>query len=328
MKGLESHPEWDIIDCSKLQDYQECPRKFFYSHILGYSWESPNIHLEFGTAWHMAMEHLLNNGYSERSVFEAYELFYNYYRDIFSEADDVINSPKIPKNAERALRQYAEYYANDFDPINGFKVLYTEIASKVEIAEIKEMYFKIDSIVSDPNIGIHCLEHKTTSSLGSAWANQWKHKMQVGMYTHVLYCLYEPADVYGVMINGVRVTNAPRIKKNGTPYESDRDTEFMRVPVHFTPLQMQVWQDSTEYWYDSLKRDMDILSSSTDSEEVLKAFRPNGMACSSFSGCPYSTICAAYANPLRHLDTIPGGMCVKFWDPTVDLKTAKFVPSL
>src|SRR5574337_1338954 len=87
---VEAHRTFNINDSTKLKTYMTCRRKYFYRYVLGWSLEEPNIHLVFGEAWHLAMAHLLTNGYSPQSVAEAYELFRAKYLESFREADEEI----------------------------------------------------------------------------------------------------------------------------------------------------------------------------------------------------------------------------------------------
>ena len=54
-------PAWEIIDTTKINMMLACRRRFFFEEILGWKHDNCNIHLEFGTAIHYAMEHIYKN---------------------------------------------------------------------------------------------------------------------------------------------------------------------------------------------------------------------------------------------------------------------------
>ena len=87
---IQPHPTWDIMDSSKLICYKECPRKFFYQYILGWQNAYPNNHLVFGSAWHMAMEWLLNH---PKDIAGAALAFLEYYREHFPPNTDELFVP-------------------------------------------------------------------------------------------------------------------------------------------------------------------------------------------------------------------------------------------
>ena len=91
---MEHKEIWDVLDSTKIKAYLECPRKFFYEYVVGWRSIEPNIHLEFGKAWHLAMEHLLVKGYEDEELVQAYTLFHNHYRKYFPEVMDDVYAPK------------------------------------------------------------------------------------------------------------------------------------------------------------------------------------------------------------------------------------------
>lgn len=308
-------PESDlfhVIDASKMQDYMLCPRKYFFTHVLGWRPSQPNVHLEFGTAWHLAQEVLLEKGYNVDACTEAFQKFFEHYNQHFAGPEwEEINSPKIPANVLRALPQYCKKYRSDLDE---FDVLHIEVAGSVQIAPEKVMYFKTDTICHGPQ-GYFSLEHKTGRYFGTNWAAGWRQKMQAGVYNHVLYGLYDPDDVYGVIINGAFFTSAPRVKKNGEVYASDRDNEFHRVPVRKNLSQMEEWLVSANFWHDRIIEDHERLTEAEEDDAVLLAFRKNEESCTQYGVCSFLDYCSVWSNPLQHVDEMPTGFHREIWDP-------------
>jgi len=297
------HPTWEVVDPSKLDDYIRCPRQYFYEHMLGWKGEAPNNHLEFGQAWHLAMEHLLLNGYGAESIWEAQQLLEQHYRQNFPEELDELFEPKTPDRAVLALVEYTKKYKNDFDNI---EVLYTEIAGTVPISDSKVMFFRMDDILRHRKEGYYfSFEHKTRGgTYSNQWAIQWPLSTQIGTYIHSLYCLYPQDQVRGVMVNGAF------FKKTKSPL-----FEFERIPVWKLPHQMQTWYETTSHWVRSLEEDTTLLSYENDRQNIMRSFPMRPVSCSDFFGCPFHDFCLAWPNPLQHCDVPPLGFKIDFWDP-------------
>jgi len=309
MPPLNLHPTSSIHDASKIQDYQTCPRQYFYRHVLGWESEMSNVHLEFGTAMHLALEHLHTHDYSPGSVAEAYLLFEKHYRKHFGPEWDVSNSPKNPQCALRALQAYADYYRED-----SFEVLHTEVSGSVAISESRSLHFKTDTICHGDE-GYFSLEHKTGSKYSESWAAQWRQKFQVGTYSHVLHCLYPPDEIYGVRINGIFPAPEPKLRKDGQPYANSRNIELHRIPVRRNLASMEAWLQEANYWLLRIESDLSAACDTSDDAPILSSFVRNTESCTHYGKCPFLDYCSLWNNPLRYSDTPPAGFRVRFWDP-------------
>jgi len=288
---------------------------YFFNHMLGWKNEMPNNHLVFGSAWHVAMEHLLLNGYSGASIRDAQEKLRIHYRKEFPEETDEIFSPKTPDRATLALVEYTNEYPHDLED---FEVLYTEIAGTVPITDKKIMYFRMDDILRHKRKGYYfSLEHKTGTYLNDQWSMQWALGLQAGTYTHSLYCLYPQELVRGIRINGTffKRTKAPLF-------------DFGRVPVWKTPHQMRSWYATVNYWIGMLEQETNGLATETDSDPVMRSFPMNPTNCNKYFGCAFHDLCCAWQNPLQHCSEPPLGMKIEFWDPrdTPSTKQMDFDP--
>jgi hypothetical protein len=303
---IEKHPSWDIIDSTKLNNFLECPRSYFYEYILGWRSEAPNLHLEFGKAWHLAMEHLILNGYSDKVIAEAYAMFYEHYRKFFPELLDEANAPKNPANALRALVQYADEYKDDkFTPV------YTEIAGTVPIDDGKALHFRMDSILMDSDGMIRSLEHKTGSTLSRQWTDQWSLSVQTGTYNHVLYCLYPAEQVWGVEINGV--------------FFQKKENKFQRVPARRSLPMMNVWQWMVCHTMNMIDFETKRMQDVKEDALVMEAFPQNPTNCTKYFGCKYHDYCMAWPNPIARCEEVPLGMKQEWWNPADEESTAKHV---
>src|SRR5574343_220187 len=106
----------EVIDSTKLKSFLACPRRYFYEYVLRWEPTGSSLHLNFGEAWHSAMESLLSSlqekGSYEAGVADAAQAFLTTYRRYFDESEDSANAPKDPDNAIAALAEYAIRYSS------------------------------------------------------------------------------------------------------------------------------------------------------------------------------------------------------------------------
>jgi len=299
------HKTWEIHDASKIQTFLQCPRFYFYRYVLGWETEGSNINLVFGEAWHRAMEYLLLNGYSKEGIAGAYKQFLEYYREFFDEETDLERQPKAPGNALEGLAGYVEeYQATDGD----FDVLHTECAGAVMISDRDDLHFRLDAVVKDRR-GIFCLEHKTTSWSSSIWAAQWSTKFQIDLYTHVLYMMYPPEQVFGILVNGTI------FRKNAVAFD--------RIPVKKSPAMMNEWMGNCLYILSLIEDNYHRLSKASPADYYLDAFHKNPENCTKYNRtCPYMDLCISWPNPLTRCEETPDYLTTVWWDPVEREKMA------
>jgi hypothetical protein len=284
---------------------------------MGWKPIATNVDLVFGSAWHLAMEHLLIEGYvgkseeeQNRVVTEAFRKFEACYRDSFDPLSDEDRRPKTPANAFFALSHYPDAFSAD-----RFNVLHTEIAGSVMLESDTLIYFKMDSIIQDELGEYASLEHKTTGAyFSNNWPARWMQKVQVGVYNHVLFCLYPEDEVKGVYINGY------------CPRSSDPDKLFNRCLIGKTRRQMEDWAVNLSYWIGQIQQEFEELLRQDLEAPVLSCFPKNTESCTDYGQCRFLPWCYARPNPL--IGAMPQEFQHELWDPTVNLGTAKKVVEL
>ena len=309
------HPAWEKRDSSKLDDYITCPRKFFFSHILGWQTETHRHDLFFGECWHIAREYMLIHGYED--MLGAYGAFLKRYREVLSPETDSLYTPKDPDAVLMALAKFA----GDPNRCNDLKyneVLYTEVSGSVPVDEKRVLYFRMDSILRNKEQGyIFSWDHKTK---GGDFNRQWEEKfylgLQNGTYTHCLYCMY-PEEMKAGKIKGVEFcgTSFKYLKRGGSVNPQGYHIGLNRVPAWKSPEQMNVWLWNTIDVLDNLDRDMDRLYDCKEADPVMMSFQQNPTSCTDYFGCLYHDYCMSWANPLRHSFEPPLGFISGFWDP-------------
>ena len=297
---VPTNPAWEIIDPSKMEDYLRCPRKFFYRHILG--WESSSkLHndKEFGSAWHEALGHLLEHGYSKEQVSLAFEKFYNYYRQHLDETTDEMFSPKNPELALMALNRYAKKFENDH---SNYEILFVEISGTCSIDADLFLHWRMDSIVRDrSNKKVLTIEHKTSKRLSRQWRDQWLLHRGILTYIHNLYSMFPHDEVKGALVRGT--------------FFYKTKTEFEEIPVSKDIDSMKNWLYNIRFWVDQLLTDFEELQKCTEDNTILQCFPMNDTSCTDFWGCPYHDFCHSWPNPLKNCEEPPLGFHVRFWDP-------------
>jgi hypothetical protein len=300
------HPTWEILDATKLKCFC-CRRKFFFEYILGWRPTYPNNHFVFGDGIHAAFDHLYTTDFSTENILLAYNKFEEVYRKDFDPSTDELFKGKTPDAVLEMLPKYVVEYGADR---HNYKVLYTEISGSVPISMTPErrLSFRLDLIKEDLKDGkILADEHKTTGLYFSdIWADQWELDIQIGIYTHALYCLYPMEKVRGVMVNGISF----RKLKDG--YACD----FKRVPCWKDKKHMEYWIWEINNLWDEVAFEYDRLKSCTVDDPVLQCFPRDPSHCTAYyQKCAYHDICVTWRNPLRHCDEPPMGFEVSFWDP-------------
>ena len=295
---IQPHPTWDILDSSKLTTYMECPRKFFYRYILGWQSDYPNNHLVFGSAWHIAMEWLLNHPGDTNGAILA---FLTYYRQHFPVSTDELYSPKTPRNAVESIIAYEQCYSRtEYQE----EVLYTELAGLVLVSDTRTMTFKCDAILRDNETGqVFGRDFKTSQRKYANWGEHYVLSTQMLTYLHALHCLYPDTEQLKMVVRG-----AWFYKK--TP------TEFADHPIDKTLDQMEAWLVRTNRHIDDLERDMLILQEDDTESTVMQSFPMRDTACFNFGQtCAFFDFCNAWSNPLTRCEQTPIGFRKEYWNP-------------
>ena len=323
--GIEPRSTWNILDSTKASSYMACPRKFFYEQVLGWKPEYPSNHLIFGSSFHLALEHLLLNGYTQESVAKAYDIFCDDYRKTYGPETDELFEPKTPENTFYVLVQYARTWCSDLD---NYDVLYTEIGGSAAIASDRVIHFKMDSILRNKHTGkVISLDHKTASSFYN-WSDQFTLAIQTGTYHHTLMCLFPEEEVAGVVYNGVMIGKAKKAWadiKAGKSLTTQSPIDFLRVPAYKSKEQMRVWLWLINDIYTSITRDYESLATQGASGKVMQSFPMRPGSCTNYGKlCEYHDFCASWTNPAQRASVVPIGFILDHWDPTAEPVKTKF----
>jgi hypothetical protein len=294
---------FNVIDSTKIRCFKSCPRQFFYNYVLHWRTDSPNIHLEFGTAWHLAKEHLFNHGWSDANVNEAYALFLSHFRKFFSESDDMNLAPKNASNALSALREYTAAFRGMNERLT---VLGSEVAGRVRLSDDFDMSVKIDLIVRDSTDMVWILDHKTASRDSPTYDESYFLSDQMYAYTNALFSMYPAEDVAGAYVD-ISV-----LRKTGNLHK--------RLPIRRTFDHIEEWHQTILYWAHLLRLEYLQLSAELDANladaKHMAAFPKNTESCTKYGRCPYMSLCLQCGNPMTGgADEPPQGFRREVWNP-------------
>lgn len=316
---ITEQPTWSIKDSSKLSDWLDCPRMYFFKHMLGWQVDRPNHDTYFGECWHRAREHQLLHGYED--VEGAYLAFINHYRKEFPPETDDLYRPKDPIAVGMALQKFAEERPND---LVDNEALFTEISGTVPVDEKgRVLHYRMDSILKRYDDKIFSWDHKSASEKSMNyryWAEDFFLSIQTGTYTHCLYCMYPIEQVIGIEYCG---TSFAYLTKNSRVRPAGYHIGFKRIPAWKTPDQMNVWLWSVIQYLDDIERETDRLFHCSENDQVMQAFPMNPRSCSKYYGCPFHYYCISWSNPLRAAEEPPLGFKIEFWDPSAMKTTNK-----
>ena len=306
---MPERPTWKIKDSSKLEDYQECPRKFFFTHILGWKSESPAHDIYFGESWHKAREYQLIHGYDD--VSGAYLAFINHYRLEFAPETDEIYCPKDPMAVAKALTKFADERQSD---LIENELLLTETSGTVPVGENRFLHYRMDSVLKRKEDGkIFSWDHKSAKRFNRQWAEKFFLSIQNGTYTHCLYCMYPIEEVLGIEFCG---TSFEFLKRGSKFRPAGYHIDFQRVPAFKDPAQMNNWLWQVNNLLDDIDRDMNRLMECNEGDQVMMAFPMRTTSCTNYWGCIFHDYCMSWSNPLQRCYEPPLGFIVDFWDPS------------
>lgn len=288
-----------FIDSSIARDYQTCPRRAFYNHILGWKPDYPNRDLVFGDAIHKGFEVLLNDR-SPAGIANAYDAFITRYRKDFTELTD-LDKPKNPGRAKLAFAEWVDRWSGD-----KFEVLETEGYFRLKLREDLLPYVgRLDAVLQDQNDATVIMEHKTSGWRStSLWAAQFETDIQ-------------PAG-YGIA-GFVTLPNFKWIIINGL-FFFPKNNDFDRAIIHKQKAMMNDDLITITSWIEDFQRDWDkLINYDNESNNHMLSFKKNGKGCTSYNRlCPFHHLCMSRANPLQYLDKVPTGLKVEHWDPLAE----------
>jgi len=308
----------NCYDNSQIECFRNCARRYYFRYVRHWKRDKTNIHLGFGSAWHGAMDVVWQTADSQLSndeiVDAAMERFYEEWTEAKLPEDsmELIDLyPKVPGRAKEMLSWYLDKYRSRF--FSKCKLIAVEEPFTVPLTGEKEdsLYYmgRWDKVYEfDERIFI--VDHKTTNSDKSRWAESFSPNSQVDGYIFAGHATYGD-KFYGVLIDGALVQKGSKSIDGFPP-----GIGFPRVPVQRLFGHLETWHWETLYYINLIRYNDSMLTATHgegNSVDYLMAFPKNTSYCSNYSGCIYKDICKCVTNPDR-MET-PEGFVESIWSP-------------
>lgn len=295
------HTSCDVIDPSKIFDFTRCNRYFFFRHVLG--WDNPwkSNDLTFGSAWHIAKEHIFINGIQRAtSYYEAFNKFEDYWlsRTISSEVE-----AKYPKNTNGAKAALTLYFTQYGNVSNNWEVLNTEKWGDLDLGSDRIIRFRLDALVLDKRYNkILVVDHKTSGVTSEKYHKLYERSFQIQCYIYAAKSYYGSEEVIGAYIDR---TELLKTKIN-----------HLRIPVIPGDDIMLAWRVKAIKIYDDIISNFYTLAQLDNPENyVMQSFPTCEHGCIAFGReCEYMNNCVA--NPLKIRNSVPDNLILRFWDPS------------
>lgn len=307
-------------DYTTISTFMTCPRKGFFSHILGWkpAAEYEDKHLHFGKCYHAGLEagykfiqDSQKNGQSASSdiIKGISDLAFTTTWDKNPNVapDDVI-APKTRTNGRELLQRYWSTYAR----IDQEKeVVDVESLGALELPCKTRYIMKLDLILRDSRGNLEMVEHKTSGWLSQILLTGFEMSYQAEGYLTYLMSL-APSD-----ITCQATYNIAHILKTKMDFLRHPITRSRNLRDRF------LWEMNNHVSFiiaenEAAQEEMDIALDMPETYTFSAFARTPGVSCTTYMrACEYKDICFACANPFA-LGNPPSGFIVRHWDPEKD----------
>lgn len=292
-------------DSTSLGTFKECPRKYFYTMILGRTSHAENVHLVFGAHYHAALERY-DHGRSAGMDHEAalhVAVRYCYEATVKRLPGGKFvpwNSDDKNKNRWTLMRSvvwYLEQFKND--PLRTIQLDNGKPA--VELSFRYETNFSapdgqpfvicghIDRLVEYSG-SIYFLDRKTSkNAIGEDFFKKFSPDNQMSLYDFSGNVIWKEGVKGGIL-------DAAQVMVTFSRYQRG----FLRR----TPKQREEWYQDAAWWI-NLAADCAVENN----------WPMNDKSCGNYGGCPFREICAK--GPETRMQWLNGMTVERKWDPLV-----------
>lgn len=283
-------------DSTSLGWFKECPRKYYYSMVLGYRSKGESVHLRFGIEYHHALElydKLRAQGAEhEQALREA-------LREVLQRTWpwDFDHPTKTRENLVRTVLWYLEQFADDPAKTvilaNGQPAV--ELSFRFDIPYISSVDTNrpymlcghLDRVVEFQSLTF-VMDRKTASStLASNYFDQYEPDNQMTLYTYASKVVYN-TPVRGVIIDAAQVAVG--------------FSRFSRGFSYRTPAQLDEWMDGLTDWF-----------ALAENYALSERWPMNDKSCHKFGGCVFRKVCSK--DPGVRQITLDSDFEVNRWNP-------------
>jgi PD-(D/E)XK nuclease superfamily len=294
------------IDSSSLSEFKICPRRYYYSMVLGRQPSAENIHLTFGTLLHKAVEMYHKARFHRDGGLTHIDALRASVKWLMKVTWDKENnrpwsSGDKYKNRFTLIRTVVWYL-----DIHQEDLLTTALLQDGRPAV--ELPFTIDSgyssftgeefrlcgtldriAIFQPDKNYYVTDIKTTqSTMGDFYFKKFTPDNQVSTYSIAGSIAYN-MPVQGLIIDGIQIA-----------IEFSR---FERALIERSQSQLTEWQEDLGYWLMNLNHCAET-----------ENWPRNDSACNLYGGCPFRAVCSQ-SNPNAATQVLMGAYRERIWDP-------------
>jgi hypothetical protein len=276
-------------DSTSLTTFNECPRKYYYSIVLGYAPREESVHLTFGIRLHEAYEHyhrLRAQGLDyEVSVRETVR---KSMIDTWGwKSDHVKNRFTLIRTIVWYLDQFKDDVAQTVILPNGKPAV--ELSFRFELPDADDfLYCGHQDRIAEFSGKLFVFDYKSTGrTLYSDFFNQFTPSNQMTGYTlGAKITHYQPVE--GVMIDGAQIAVGFSRFARGTAYRTEEMLEeWLTEAAHYVKLATHYAEQ--DHW------------------------PMNPTSCHKYSGCPFRPVCSR--SPRQRKTWLEADYVKRLWDP-------------
>jgi hypothetical protein len=292
-----------ILDNHTLSNYRACFRKGWYRDQMKLEREggmgAPA--LEFGIAWHGAMDEL----YKSKNVILAGEVFKATYNPFWDAYPDEFKK-REKRTPDLGLSMLLNYWLHWEAQVMKYEVLAIEQYFKFPLSPDHSYCGLVDKVLLDTDTGLVVgMDHKTTSRLSSAYIGQMRISQQFRGY---IYYLRHHSEFKDRMSNYFYADFALTTK---TSSHGADNAPFYRETVLCDDDMLDEWHANTLTQIEMIQ---DRVDATAGDPEGFNSIPQNTDACSNYASlCQYYDICSAPV-ALR-LNTIDHAYGEHTWNP-------------
>lgn len=296
----------DFRDNSRLSEFKLCPRKFWFHYIQHLVPDYQRIPLDFGTAWHRAMDYLYLHFFEDGM--RGIELGKGSFQAFLESWQELGYPPEIPLGDEDKYKARTPGTAREM--LMNYIKTRTSWLETIELVKV-ELPFAVPLDPDNPNrwyVGrldkvikekgyYWVVEHKTNSlysikqGMQDGFTDMFDPNSQVDGYSFALKMLFG-AKSMGVLVDAALV------------HKTHHDI-FKFIPINKGVGFSSDWLSDTNYWWDRVE----------EAQETKRYARTAPGGCRTVYGkCEYKNICN-YTKGTEDFDEAPAGYKIQKWEP-------------
>lgn len=288
-------------DSTSMGNFKQCPRKYFYSIILGWVPRDESIHLTFGSHFHSSVEaydraRAIGGSHTQAirvATRHALTVTWDPHRQRPWFSDHKYkNRFTLVRSVIWYLDKFQEDILETIILTNGQPAV--ELSWRLDLSRTSAQTSEsmllcghLDKLVSWEK-ATWVVDYKTTVyQMNEDFFSKFSPDNQMSTYSYAGQVCYHQ-NITGIIINGIQLLV--------------EGTRFQRGFVTRTPSQLDEWKSDLDYWL-------------TLAEHCAKVgyWPQNDTACGMYGGCPYRSICGKA--PSVREDWLKASFTQRSWDP-------------